>query len=58
MNSMLLASTFLHSTTNPPRLEEAYADLYAGPRTGLKDSLRIGAALAGILTYAGLLALI
>lgn len=56
MNSLLLASTFL-PTTNPPRVE-AYADLYAGPRTGLKDSLRIGAALAAILTYAGLLALI
>lgn len=58
MNSMLLASTFLHAP-NPPRVdEEAYADLYAGPRTGLKDSLRLGAALAAILTYAGLLALI
>jgi hypothetical protein len=58
MNSLLLASSFLHSTTNPPRLEDAYADLYEGPRTGLKDTLRMGAALGAILIYAGLLALI
>ena len=58
MSSMLLASTFLHSTTTPPRLEDTYAALYPGPHAGLKDTLRIGAALAAILTYAGLLALI
>lgn len=58
MNSLLLASTFLRRTTNPPRLEDVYADLYAGPHSGLKDTFRITAALGAILTYAGLLALL
>jgi hypothetical protein len=58
MNSMLLASTFLHSPVPAPRLEATYADLYTGPRAALKDTLRIAAALGAILTYTALLALI
>ncbi|HTE51468.1 MAG TPA: hypothetical protein VK698_11530 [Kofleriaceae bacterium] len=53
MNNMIFASSLIHRTS-PTRLD----DLYAGPWTGLKDALRIAAALGALATYAGLLALV
>ena len=55
MHTMVLASSLLRSKS--PRISQRELELfYPGPRHALGDITRVGAALAGVLLYAGVLA--
>jgi hypothetical protein len=57
MQTMVYASSLIRAGNDRPRLDQRELELsYSGPRHGLKDASRLGAALGGVLAYAGLLA--
>jgi hypothetical protein len=57
MQTMTLASYLPKVNGDSPRIDQRDLELhYPGPRNALKDINRVGAALAGVLLYAGLLA--
>ena len=59
MHTMVFASSFMKSRGDAPQLSARELELsYSGPRHGLKDVVRIAAALVGLAGYAGLLAAI
>ena len=57
MQTMVFASSLLRNNSDSPRIAQRDLELsYSGPRHGIKDLARVGAALAGMGLYAGVLA--